>query len=920
MNAHSRQLGSATPNSAGSHIDELVRPRGSSSFFLADTGPAFTRPSPRGSGGSIIDLVFGANSNLSGGHCYDGVDWTSDHRPISCTVSPQSPRSDDSTNYLRIRLEELDVPETRSAYVSAIQLAQPALDDRIRAMAFCASPTSTVTEKLALVDAMELDFTSTVLSIAKTVLGTKRVPVLPSGPQSRPSPEYIQAFSELQSVYQALRQRPQLAEPLLTERDRLKIKVRSIALRDRTRAYRDWLQNTGSLSAVQVMKIVQRIRRTKAAAGASLASTPIALDSYREHFAQQFQNSFITSPFIPNRASPSLLLGQDIFQKDYIAQCISFSRDGKAPGITGLTTDLLRPASITLSVTLELMFTTYFMLGVVPRSWTRALICPVPKKGDLRIISNYRPISLTETGRKLFELCLLRHLQPLTPLSREQGGFRSARSTIDHVETLDKLIRHTKRQHRRHPEMAFLDIKAAYDSVPRAVLWRRCIAIGYSSATLCCLCSLFDHNSAQLVLKQKRSRPFSQPAGVLQGSVLSPLLYSIYIDPLVETLRTGPKIEFSNGHSINCLLYADDIVIIARDPTSLRQLLLLAEADSISRGYRFSPTKCVTLSQQLHNQQLYDSVLPIESHFNYLGVEINCSGIDEALHVKNRVDKLNKQADLLASIGARYLGFPRQCSIRLYKSFLRPGLEYGISLITRNKLNLASLEKAQKQALCRILGLHKNSHSVTTLAVTCCPDMSVRRACLDLSRQKRLAHIFNLVNHCDFALPYVSIGLNEPLPVLPVITRSELLESIHFDPLRAAIISRFHNTISMSDLLLPLSHDIPWRDSRMLVLWLFRKFDCFDKSRLCHVCSSPIRTQTHVSFCGAINAQLVHDLRFPSLPAELPTSILPVELTLAHISAFTPIQRHSLIRAISEIILNAVNSVFGLANANSFST
>lgn len=256
MNAHSRQLGSATPNSAGSHIDELVRPRGSSSFFLADTGPAFTRPSPRGSGGSIIDLVFGANSNLSGGHCYDGVDWTSDHRPISCTVSPQSPRSDDSTNYLRIRLEELDVPETRSAYVSAIQLAQPALDDRIRAMAFCASPTSTVTEKLALVDAMELDFTSTVLSIAKTVLGTKRVPVLPSGTQSRPSPEYIQAFSELQSVYQALRQRPQLAEPLLTERDRLKIKVRSIALRDRTRAYRDWLQNTGSLSAVQVMKIV----------------------------------------------------------------------------------------------------------------------------------------------------------------------------------------------------------------------------------------------------------------------------------------------------------------------------------------------------------------------------------------------------------------------------------------------------------------------------------------------------------------------------------------------------------------------------------------------------------------------------------------------------------------------------------------
>jgi hypothetical protein len=116
------------------------------------------------------------------------------------------------------------------------------------------------------------------------------------------------------------------------------------------------------------------------------------------------------------------------------------------------------------------MYTTYYILGVVPSSWTRALICPVPKKGDLSHITNYRPISLTETSRKLFELCLLRHLQPLANLSREQGGFRSSRSTIDQVEALDKLIRSAKRQHRRHPEMAFLDIKAAYDSVPRGEL------------------------------------------------------------------------------------------------------------------------------------------------------------------------------------------------------------------------------------------------------------------------------------------------------------------------------------------------------------------------------------------------------------------------------------------------------------------
>lgn len=40
------------------------------------------------------------------------------------------------------------------------------------------------------------------------------------------------------------------------------------------------------------MKVVQRIRRSRAAAGASLATTPVALNNYRSHFAGQFQNNF----------------------------------------------------------------------------------------------------------------------------------------------------------------------------------------------------------------------------------------------------------------------------------------------------------------------------------------------------------------------------------------------------------------------------------------------------------------------------------------------------------------------------------------------------------------------------------------------------------------------------------------------------
>jgi hypothetical protein len=56
------------------------------------------------------------------------------------------------------------------------------------------------------------------------------------------------------------------------------------------------------------------------------------------------------------------------------------------------------------------------------------------------------------------------------------------------------------------------------------------------------------------------------------------------------------------------------------------------------------------------------------------------NGIAEKLYIQNRIKKLKTQAAALASIGVRYLGFHLKCSVRLFKAFLRPGLEYGPAL------------------------------------------------------------------------------------------------------------------------------------------------------------------------------------------------------------------------------------------------
>ncbi|KAG0744899.1 hypothetical protein G6F62_014140 [Rhizopus arrhizus] len=93
------------------------------------------------------------------------------------------------------------------------------------------------------------------------------------------------------------------------------------------------------------------------------------------------------------------------------------------------------------------------------------------------------------------------------------------------------------RRSHRFPVVAFLDIKSAYDTVDRRVIWDALSRSGASSPFLSLLVHLFDDVSVSVLVSNHSSAPFSPVTGVLQGSVLSPHLYSVYINTLPALLR-----------------------------------------------------------------------------------------------------------------------------------------------------------------------------------------------------------------------------------------------------------------------------------------------------------------------------------------------------------------------------------------------
>jgi hypothetical protein len=244
--------------------------------------------------------------------------------------------------------------------------------------------------------------------------------------------------------------------------------------------------------------------------------------------------------------------------------------------------------------------------------------------------------------------------------------------------------------------------------------------------------NLFDEVQIEVLLQNATSSRFTPLTGVLQGSVLSPHLYSIYINDLPQLLRQDPlpqTIDSTELASVmNCLLYADDVALIA-DQTRMITLLKKCEEHSYSLGYRWNPSKCVILDPNTQKipYQLYGHTIPVQSSFAYLGVPFRPGGYLHPLElVTQNTNKALASLNQLAAIGLNPRGFDTLLSTRFYAQIIRPQLEYGLAINKITSYMNKKLEDAQNQCVRRIFGGSVRSSVQVMLHLTELPTMQER--------------------------------------------------------------------------------------------------------------------------------------------------------------------------------------------------
>lgn len=250
----------------------------------------------------------------------------------------------------------------------------------------------------------------------------------------------------------------------------------------------------------------------------------------------------------------------------------------KASGPDGILNEMLQFSSHKIKTAILKLFNLILNTGHFPDTWSQGIITPIFKNGNKYEPNNYRGICVSSNLGKLFCSILNSRLQNFLSehdvLSKSQIGFTPQHRTTDHIYTLHTLIQKHVHQNKNTVFSCFVDFKKAFDSIWHHGLFLKLLQKGIGGKIYDIIKTMYTINKCAVKIGNMETDFFPQSRGVKQGCSLSPTLFNIYIDDLAKSLEESdiPGLTLSDTQ-VKCLLFADDLILLAPSKEALRQQL-----------------------------------------------------------------------------------------------------------------------------------------------------------------------------------------------------------------------------------------------------------------------------------------------------------------------------------------------------------
>ena len=320
------------------------------------------------------------------------------------------------------------------------------------------------------------------------------------------------------------------------------------------------------------------------------------------------------------------------------------SSKGKAPGLTGLTNDILFHASDYAIIPLANFMTTVLQTGIIPQDCLNALVLSIPKTDAPTNILETRPIALTECILKLLTKIITARISAVwqehgtitqhqyaslpgmgvdTPLQITRCIFEEA---AEERRTLGK-------KHARHLHVLYVDYSKAFDSCETWLLESAMRRMGVPETTIALFADLDSNTQNALKTEGGKTASFHPERGAWQGETCSPLRFVAILQILLDQLaKTKKGWRMSTGDTIFGHAYMDDCFLVAEDNESLQELADILSQFCAAIGLKLNAGKSfysTTDPNPNHSISIYDPATNTSKHtqkvpptapIRYLGV------------------------------------------------------------------------------------------------------------------------------------------------------------------------------------------------------------------------------------------------------------------------------------------------------------
>jgi hypothetical protein len=325
---------------------------------------------------------------------------------------------------------------------------------------------------------------------------------------------------------------------------------------------------------------------------------------HNEYSGDELEREFDKFVHIPRSRRVSAEQNDDLMKpitEEEVIEAIA-ALNSKAAGADGLNNDFFKDAQSLLVPAMVAIGNEILKGSEPPLSFLERIIIPLRKKGDSTDAMDFRPISLLQTGYKVYTKVVATRTQRVLgkPIGDSQQGFVHGRQMMKTVMMMLAILATANDE----PELAaqlsrvilLLDFRKAYDTVSREFLFLALRKFGFSEEFVNMLRRLHDGTTAQFLVNGELSDPQEVISGIRQGCPLAPLLFILAAEVLALAIRQDMEIEGiqvpgSTGDRHSFSAFVDDSTVFLQEAQQVPRVMNIVQQFGRLSGLKVQPTK-----------------------------------------------------------------------------------------------------------------------------------------------------------------------------------------------------------------------------------------------------------------------------------------------------------------------------------------